>query len=230
MSHLARSDNPNITWVVWRLARRDTSNIVLLLLMTFSTHSTCGVLCTVLFCLAGCARLPQNFSGCYCKMLEVKIKIGGKSSTRNSSYLIFGDSGSKSVDTGAVNWVGWQEYSSLLLCGVRMKIYRCCVDCRSEIQAWNPRVTRLGVVSHSAQGSPTTVCAILAYTPYISAYYVSAWRAAPSPRPSQWRCWCYASDYRCIWLFYVGWYRACKYVYVCVFVPYRRSIFQMWSH
>ena len=45
--------------------------------MSSSTHSTCGVLCTVLFCLAGCARLPQHFSGCYCKILEVKITIGG---------------------------------------------------------------------------------------------------------------------------------------------------------
>ena len=30
VSHLARSDNPNITWVVWRLARSDTPNIVLM--------------------------------------------------------------------------------------------------------------------------------------------------------------------------------------------------------
>ena len=28
VSHLARSDNPNSTWVVWRLARSDTPNIV----------------------------------------------------------------------------------------------------------------------------------------------------------------------------------------------------------
>ena len=28
VSHLARSDNPNITWVVWRLARSDTPSIV----------------------------------------------------------------------------------------------------------------------------------------------------------------------------------------------------------
>ena len=68
--------------------------------MSCSTHSTCGVLCTVLFCLAGCARLRQHFSGCYCKIIE---KIGEKSSLRDSSYLIVGDSGSKSVDTGAVN-------------------------------------------------------------------------------------------------------------------------------
>ena len=54
----------------------------LLLLMSFSMHSICGVLCTVLFCLAGCARLPQNFSGCYCKILEVKIKMGEKNPAR----------------------------------------------------------------------------------------------------------------------------------------------------
>ena len=38
-------------------------------------------------------------------VLEVKIEIGEKkkSSTRDLSYLIFGDYGSKSVDTGAVN-------------------------------------------------------------------------------------------------------------------------------
>ena len=77
----------------------------LLLPMSCSTHSTCGVLCTVFFCLAGCARLPQNVSGCYCKTLEVKIKIGGGAEVARAtlSYLIFGDSGSKSVDTGAVN-------------------------------------------------------------------------------------------------------------------------------
>ena len=28
VSHLARSDNLNITWVVWRLTRSDTTNIV----------------------------------------------------------------------------------------------------------------------------------------------------------------------------------------------------------
>ena len=28
VSHLARSDNPNITWVVWHLARSDTPNNV----------------------------------------------------------------------------------------------------------------------------------------------------------------------------------------------------------
>ena len=44
---------------------------VFLLLTSFSTHSTCGVLCTVLFCLAGYARLPQHFSVCYCTILEV---------------------------------------------------------------------------------------------------------------------------------------------------------------
>ena len=27
VSHLARSDTPNITWVVWRLARNDTPHI-----------------------------------------------------------------------------------------------------------------------------------------------------------------------------------------------------------
>ena len=65
--------------------------------------------------------------------MVVIAKIGGKSSTRDSSYLIFGDSGSKSVDTGAVNCMsGVTEYFSILLCGVRMKICRCCIECRSE--------------------------------------------------------------------------------------------------
>ena len=57
--------------------------------MSFSTHSTCGVLilCTVLFCLAGCARLPQHFSGCYCKILEVKIKIGWEKVARATRHI-----------------------------------------------------------------------------------------------------------------------------------------------
>ena len=45
------------------------------------------VLCTVLFCLAGCAWLPQNFSGCYCKILEVKIKIGKKKVARATRHI-----------------------------------------------------------------------------------------------------------------------------------------------
>ena len=42
-------------------------------------------------------------SGCYCKILEVKIKIGGKKVSRATHHIMFSDSGSKSVDTGAVN-------------------------------------------------------------------------------------------------------------------------------
>ena len=50
-------------------------------------HSTCGVLCTVLFCLAGYSRLRQHFSGCYCKILEVKMKIVESSVILRTSRL-----------------------------------------------------------------------------------------------------------------------------------------------
>ena len=102
----AYSDNASARWKRWLSRFKNmmvAMNVLLLLLMSCSTHSTCGVLCTVLF-----GGVCAAISGCYCKILEVKIEIGGgKSSTRDLnydlSYLIFGDSGSKSVDTGAVN-------------------------------------------------------------------------------------------------------------------------------
>ena len=46
--------------------------------MSFSTHYTCGVLCTHFVCLAGCARLPQTFQWLLLQNLEVMIKIRGK--------------------------------------------------------------------------------------------------------------------------------------------------------
>ena len=76
----------------------------------------------------------------YVKRCEIiiratKVKITEKSSTRDSSCnFIFGDT----VSILECQLSGVIEYSSLLLCGVRMKTCRCCVDCRSEYTSLPP--------------------------------------------------------------------------------------------
>ena len=78
----------------------DISNFVTLLIISV-THSTCGVLCTVVG--GVCTAASTILAVAIAKFR--RIKIGIKSSTRDSSkyYLISGDSSSKSVDTGAIN-------------------------------------------------------------------------------------------------------------------------------
>ena len=51
-------------------------------------HSTCGVLCTVLFGGVCAATLTFIFSGCYCRILEVKIEIGGGGKVARATYHI----------------------------------------------------------------------------------------------------------------------------------------------
>ena len=88
-----------------------------------------------------------------------------------------------------------------------MKTRRCCVDCRSEyLSGMKPTLHSFscgqplgpGVAHHGMRN-------LIHYT-----YYVSAWRAAPSPGgwPCKWRCWCCANGYEHTWLLCAGSYLA----------------------
>ena len=116
-----------------------------------------------------------------------------------------------------------------------MKTCRCCVDCRSEYSRHETHARASCTYSFSSDQSTRPRAAhhgMRNLTSYIDACYVSAWRAAPSPGGRD-----HLNDAADVMPAITG-VSGCSAlddielinVFLGVWVPYRRNIFQMWSH